>query len=71
MTVSIALSGKPNTGKSTFFKAATLVDVEIANYPFTTVGANLGVTYVRVTMPVHGTKCQVRELHKRCALCAC
>jgi len=42
MSVSIALAGKPNTGKSTFFKAATLVDVEIANYPFTTISANRG-----------------------------
>jgi ribosome-binding ATPase YchF (GTP1/OBG family) len=56
MTVSIALSGKPNTGKSTFFKAATLVDVEIANYPFTTVGANLGITYVRVPCPCTGLR---------------
>ena len=51
MTVSIALAGKPNTGKSTFFKAATLADVEIANYPFTTINANIGITHVRVICP--------------------
>ncbi|HXY88124.1 MAG TPA: redox-regulated ATPase YchF [Candidatus Acidoferrales bacterium] len=51
MTVSIALAGKPNTGKSTFFKAATLADAEIANYPFTTIKANIGITHVRVICP--------------------
>ncbi len=49
--LSIGLAGKPNSGKSTFFKAATLVDVDIANYPFTTIDANHGVSYVRVTCP--------------------
>jgi len=39
--------GKPNTGKSTFFSAATLVAAEIANYPFTTIKPNRGVGYVR------------------------
>ena len=51
MTVMIALAGKPNAGKSTFFKAATLADVEIANYPFTTIKPNLGVSYVRSRCP--------------------
>jgi len=44
----IGLVGKPSVGKSTFFKASTLADVEIASYPFTTIKANHGVGYVRV-----------------------
>lgn len=44
----IGLVGKPSVGKSTFFKAATLADVAIASYPFTTIKANHGVGYVRV-----------------------
>ena len=44
----IGLVGKPNVGKSTFFKAATLADVLIANYPFATIKPNRGVGYVRV-----------------------
>jgi ribosome-binding ATPase YchF (GTP1/OBG family) len=44
----IGLVGKPNTGKSTFFKAATLADVLIANYPFATIKPNHGVGYVRI-----------------------
>ncbi len=44
----IGLVGKPSVGKSTFFKAATLAEVEIASYPFTTIKANAGIGYVRV-----------------------
>ncbi|VVB89959.1 Ribosome-binding ATPase YchF [uncultured archaeon] len=62
MVVSIALAGKPNCGKSTFFKAATLANVEIANYPFTTIDANNGVGYVRAT-------CPCRELKLDCGNC--
>ncbi|MEM3030229.1 MAG: redox-regulated ATPase YchF [Candidatus Micrarchaeia archaeon] len=43
--------GAPNKGKSTFFAAATLVDVPIADYPFTTIEANRGVTFVRAECP--------------------
>ena len=48
----LGVVGKPNTGKSTFFSAATLVAAEIANYPFTTIKPNRGVGYVR-TACVH------------------
>lgn len=44
----IGLVGKPSVGKSTFFKAATLAEIEIASYPFTTIKANHGVGYVKV-----------------------
>jgi ribosome-binding ATPase YchF (GTP1/OBG family) len=43
----IGVVGKPNTGKSTFFSAATLALAEIANYPFTTIKPNRGIGYVR------------------------
>jgi ribosome-binding ATPase YchF (GTP1/OBG family) len=43
----LGIVGKPNTGKSTFFSAATLAPAEIANYPFTTIKPNKGVGYVR------------------------
>lgn len=42
----LGVVGKPNTGKSTFFSAATLATAEIANYPFTTIKPNRGVGYV-------------------------
>ncbi len=53
--IEIGLAGKPNAGKSTFFKSATLADAEIANYPFTTIEPNVGVAHVRV-------ECVCREL---------
>lgn len=43
----VGVVGKPNVGKSTFFSAATLAHVPIANYPFTTIKPNIGVGYVR------------------------
>jgi len=43
----LGVVGKPNTGKSTFFSAATLAPAEIANYPFTTIKPNRGIGYVR------------------------
>lgn len=55
----IGLVGKPNVGKSTFFTAATLAKAEIASYPFTTIDANKGITYVRAKCPhvEFGTQC--------------
>ncbi len=52
----VGLVGKANVGKSTFFAAATLKPVEIANFPFTTIKANRGVGYLR-------TPCVCREFH--------
>ncbi len=43
----LGIVGKPNTGKSTFYSAATLAAAEVANYPFTTIKPNRGVGYVR------------------------
>ncbi|MDD5317851.1 MAG: redox-regulated ATPase YchF [Candidatus ainarchaeum sp.] len=47
----VGVVGKPNVGKSTFFSAATLVDVPIAAYPFTTIEPNKGATYARAKCP--------------------
>ena len=44
----IGVVGKANVGKSTFFKAATLAEVEIANYPFATIKPNSGVGYLKI-----------------------
>ncbi|MFB6353121.1 MAG: redox-regulated ATPase YchF [Halobacteriales archaeon] len=55
----LALAGKPNAGKSSFFTAATMADVDVADYPFTTIDPNRGVTHVR-------TECPCLELEERC-----
>jgi ribosome-binding ATPase len=44
----IGIVGKPNCGKSTFFKALTLADVLIANYPFATIEPNKGFGHGRM-----------------------
>ena len=49
--VKIGLVGKPNVGKSTFFSAATLAKVDIANYPFCTIDANVGVAFIQARLP--------------------
>ncbi len=60
--ITLAIAGKPNCGKSTFFRAATLAHAEVANYPFTTIDANHGVAYVR-------TECPCREMEAPCTQC--
>ncbi len=62
--LSVALAGKPNAGKSTFYKAATMADVDVANYPFTTIDPNRGVSYVRTDCP-----CLDREARCDAAYC--
>ncbi|MFB6128593.1 MAG: redox-regulated ATPase YchF [Halorhabdus sp.] len=57
--LSLALAGKPNAGKSTVYTAATMADVDVANYPFTTIDANRGVSHVR-------TECPCLDLEARC-----
>ncbi|MFW6317798.1 MAG: YchF-related putative GTPase, partial [Halorubrum sp.] len=57
--LTVALAGKPNAGKSTFYTAATMADVDVANYPFTTIDANRGVTHVR-------TRCPCLDREERC-----
>ncbi|WP_316556916.1 redox-regulated ATPase YchF [Methanimicrococcus hongohii] len=62
MSMTLGLAGKPNAGKSTFFKSVTMADVEIANYPFTTIHANHGVAYIQ-------TPCPCSEKEKTCGKC--
>ncbi|MBN1385955.1 redox-regulated ATPase YchF [Candidatus Woesearchaeota archaeon] len=59
----IGIVGKANVGKSTFFKALTLADVEIANYPFATIKPNHGVGFVRTPCAdkFFGRQCNPRE----------
>ena len=53
--IKIGIVGKTNAGKTTFFNAATLLDAEVSNYPFTTKKPNVGQAYVK-------TMCVCREL---------
>tara|TARA_Y100000310_G_scaffold124950_2_gene123777 strand:- start:28120 stop:29316 length:1197 start_codon:yes stop_codon:yes gene_type:complete len=55
----VGIVGKPSSGKSTFFKASTLANVDIANYPFTTIKPNHGTGFVKVD-------CVDREFNVQC-----
>ena len=55
----IAVTGKPNVGKSSFFNSATSSSVEMANYPFKTIDANKAVAHVV-------SDCPCKELDVTC-----
>ncbi len=55
----IGIVGKPSAGKSTFFKASTLKDVAIANYPFTTIHPNSAAGFVKI-------ECVDKEFNVQC-----
>lgn len=63
----IGMCGKSNTGKSTFFSAATLVDAEISNRIFTTIKPNQGVAYVRAECPCRELGISCNPQNSRCA----
>jgi ribosome-binding ATPase YchF (GTP1/OBG family) len=43
--LTIGIVGKTNTGKTTLFNAATLLNAKISNFPFTTKKPNIGTAY--------------------------
>ncbi len=55
----IGLVGKPSVGKSSVFKALTLTEVPIADFPFTTIEPNVGVGYAKV-------ECVCKEFGVQC-----
>jgi ribosome-binding ATPase YchF (GTP1/OBG family) len=62
----IGLIGKANVGKSTFFNAATELTAQAANYPFTTIKPNLGVSYARVKCVCREFGVQDNPVHSMC-----
>lgn len=44
--LTIGIIGKTNTGKTTLFNAATLLNATVSNFPFTTKEPNVGTAYV-------------------------
>jgi ribosome-binding ATPase YchF (GTP1/OBG family) len=55
----VGIVGKANVGKSTFFKAATLAEALIANYPFATIKPNRAFAFIKVD-------CVDKELGVQC-----
>lgn len=55
----IGLVGKPSSGKSSFFSAATMIQVPISSRPFTTIEPNKGIGLVR-------TECAEKFFNVKC-----
>jgi hypothetical protein len=62
----IAVCGKTNVGKSSFFKAATMIDVEISNRIFCTIKPNVGVSYVTAPCPCNDIKIKCNPRNSQC-----
>ena len=62
----IAICGKTNVGKSSFFKAATMIDVEISNRIFCTIKPNVGVSFVTSTCPCKGLNIKCTPKNSQC-----
>ncbi len=59
----LGIIGKPSSGKTTFFNAATEASAKTASYPFTTIEPNRGISWVRVPCPHReiGVPCSPRH----------
>ena len=62
----IGIIGKANVGKSTFFNAATDQSVPSANYPFTTIQPNIGISFVREKCVCREFGIQDNPIHSLC-----
>jgi ribosome-binding ATPase YchF (GTP1/OBG family) len=62
----VGIIGCPNSGKSTFLKALTLAEIEIASYPFTTIKPNQGIGFVRSVCPCSKFGVRCNPQNSRC-----
>jgi len=62
----VAVCGKTNVGKSTFFKASTMIDVEISNRAFCTIKPNFGIAYITDKCPCQELKIQCNPNNSKC-----
>ncbi|MBU7004833.1 MAG: redox-regulated ATPase YchF [Theionarchaea archaeon] len=62
----LAIVGKTNSGKSTFFSAATLVHAEIGGRPFVTIKPNRGLAYLRAKCPCKEFDVKCQPKNSRC-----
>jgi len=62
----VGIVGKTNVGKSTFFKASTMIPVAIDDVPFTTIKPNVGMGAVRVPCACKRLGVQDQPRNSRC-----
>ncbi len=58
--------GKPSSGKSTFFSAATEIEVKISPRPFTTIDPNKGTTLIFSKCPCSEFKLKCNPMNSKC-----
>ncbi len=63
----IGIVGAPNKGKSTLFSALTSIEVDIADYAFTTIKPNLGVAYANHECAEVGLKVKCTPRNSTCS----
>lgn len=64
--VSLSCQGKPSAGKSTFFNAATTLDLaKTGAHPFTTIKPNIGKAFFSIPCPCssHMNRCNAGTVH--------
>ena len=64
--IRVGLIGKTNTGKTTFFNAATLQSARVSTYPFTTKKPNVGVAYVQIPCVCRELKVKDSPVNSKC-----
>jgi len=64
--IEIGITGRPSSGKSSFFKASTLVDVKISPIPFTTLKPNTAIGYVTSQCVEHEFDVKCNPKHGSC-----
>ena len=64
--IRVGLIGKTNTGKTTFFNAATLQSAKVSTYPFTTKKPNVGVAYVQMPCVCRELKVKDSPVNSKC-----
>ncbi|MEM2174439.1 MAG: YchF-related putative GTPase [Candidatus Micrarchaeia archaeon] len=62
----LGIVGKPSSGKSTFFSAATGLEVKISPRPFTTVDPNKGITFITVKCPCKEFELKCNPINSKC-----
>ncbi|MBI2084500.1 MAG: redox-regulated ATPase YchF [Candidatus Aenigmarchaeota archaeon] len=62
----IGLVGKPSSGKSSFFKAATMIDVKTSPVPFTTIEPNAGIGYATIDCVCKDFNLTCKPKHGHC-----
>ncbi len=66
MPLQVGIVGRPSSGKSSFYSAATLADAAISPRPFTTIKPNIAMGYASYPCPHLELKIQCNAAYSKC-----